>query len=249
MRIAVAGGTGTVGRFVVEALRNDGHEPITLSRSTGVDLSTGAGLAGALAGVSAVVDVAATPASSAAESVKFFGTVTRNLLEAEKAAGVPHHVALSIVGATRVKVGYYVGKKVQEDLVTASPHGWSLLRATQFHEFVARMFQIGKVGPLSFAPWMVLQPVSAAEVGAALAAIAVGEPRGIDTAMAGPEQERMVTMVRRYVRATGQRRPVFQVPVPGAWGRAMRNGSLLPEPGTRIGRQTFDDWIATLPAA
>jgi uncharacterized protein YbjT (DUF2867 family) len=243
MRIAVAGGTGTVGRPLVEALGAAGHEPIVLARSTGVDLVTGEGLDGTLSDVAAVVDVTSVAGASAEKSVAFFGAVTRTLLAAEKAAGVPHHVALSIVGAARIGLSYYAGKKAQEELVMAAPNGWTLVRATQFHEFVRSVYEIGKVGPLLFAPSMILQPIAAAEVGAALAEIATGAPRGLDADLAGPRKERMVTMIGRYARSLGQKRPVIQIPVPGAWGRAMRDGSLLPADGARLGTQTFDEWL------
>lgn len=147
MKIAVAGGTGTVGRHVVEALRAAGHAPLVLSRSTGTDLLTGEGLAASLHGVAAVVDVSATTTTSSTESVRFFGTVTRNLREAERLAGVRHHVALSIIGARKVNAGYHAGKAVQEEILNAEPSGWSLLRATQFHEFATQLLDHGKLGP------------------------------------------------------------------------------------------------------
>jgi uncharacterized protein YbjT (DUF2867 family) len=246
MRIAVAGGTGIVGRHVVESLAAAGHEPVVLTRSTGIDLVGGAGLDTALAGVDAVVDVAATATSSEKESVAFFGTVTRNLLAAEARAGVPHHVALSIIGAAASGAGYYAGKKLQEELVSASTAGWTILRAAQFHEFVTQVIPQGHLGPLQLVPAMRSQPIAAAEVGAALAEIAVGAPRGLDADLAGPREERMSAMVRRYLAATGIRRPVLEIAPPGAWWRSLRDGSLLPGPTARLGHQTFDDWLAAI---
>lgn len=244
MRIAVAGGTGTVGRHVVEALRGAGHEPVLLTRSSGVDLATGEGLAAALVGAQVVVDVTSTSAASGAAARRFFSAVTTNLLAAERNAGIDHHVALSIVGAAGVDAGHYAGKKAQEDLVVAGPVDWSLLRATQFHEFAQRLAARGQVGPFTVVPTMVCQPVAASEVGAALAEIAVGAPRGLDVDLAGPQVEHMAALVRRYLAATGQNRRVVQFPRPGAWGRSLRDGSLLPSHNARRGLQPFDAWLA-----
>jgi uncharacterized protein YbjT (DUF2867 family) len=249
MRIAVAGGTGAVGRHVVASLAAAGHEPIVLTRSAGVDVLSKAGLADALSGASAVIDVSSVASTSARESVRFFGTVTKNLLEAEEQAGVGHHVALSIVGAAAVNAAYYAGKKTQEDLVKASGSRWTLLRATQFHEFAAQMLQHGAVGPVQIVPSMLSQPIAAAEVGAVLAEIAVGAPRGREPDLAGPKVERMADLVRRYLRAQGSGRPVLQVPLPGAWGRSMRDGTLLPGQGARLGTQDFTSWLAEQPRA
>lgn len=173
----------------------------------------------------------------------FFGTVTRNLLQAEWEAGVGHHVALSVIGATKVEAGYYVGKVAQERLLTAQTGGWSLLRTTQFHEFAQQLVQHGKVGPLQFVPSMRSQPIAAAEVAAELVAIAAGAPRGVEPDLAGPRGERMANLVKRYLDAIGQSRPVLQVSTPGAWGGGARGGSLLPGPGARLGHQTFTEWL------
>lgn len=170
--------------------------------------------------------------------------MTRNLLAAERAAGVPHHVALSIVGAAVAPSAYYAGKKLQEDLVMAEPGGWSILRATQFHEFAAQMAEQGRMGPLQVVPAMRSQPIAAAEVAEALVEIALGAPRGLDRDLGGPREENMADLVRRYLAATGHKRPVLEVPLPGAWGRALRDGTLLTAPGARLGRQTFGEWLA-----
>ncbi|MEU3473853.1 NAD(P)H-binding protein [Rhodococcus sp. NPDC006774] len=139
MKLAVAGGTGTVGVHVVEVARQRGHEVVVLSRSAGVDLVSGSGLSDALAGVDAVVDVASTQTISAKESMSFFAAVTRNLLTAEGAAGVGHHVALSIVGIDRAPHSYYAGKVEQERIIRAGTVPWTILRATQFHEFAGQI--------------------------------------------------------------------------------------------------------------
>jgi uncharacterized protein YbjT (DUF2867 family) len=248
MRIAVAGGTGTVGRRVVELLRGAGHEPVVLSRAAGIDLTAGTGLAPALEGADAVIDVAGTGTLSTGASRRFFGAVTENLLAAERSAGVPHHVLLSIVGAAEVDRDYYAGKALQERIVTAAPGGWTLLRTTQFHEFAAQLAARGAVGPLRMIPAMRSRPLAAAEVAAELVALAEGAPRGAVPDLAGPREERMADLVRRYLAATGSGGRVIEFPFPGAWGRAMRDGSLLGGAGVRTGRQSFDEWLAAATA-
>ena len=246
MRIAVAGGTGVVGRHTVAALETAGHETVILSRSHGVDLAGGApaDIARALAGCAAVIDVTSVEALGAKASERFFGTVTRALLDAERTAGVPHHVALSIVGAAEAPAAYYAGKALQERLVREARTGWSILRATQFHEFAAQLAARGKPGRLRVVPAMTSQPIAAAEVGAALAAIAAGAPRGVDRDLAGPRVEDMPTLVRRYLGARGDTGRVLTVPLPGRWGKALRDGTLLAGPDARLGTQTFDEWLA-----
>ncbi|WP_152351873.1 SDR family oxidoreductase [Brachybacterium subflavum] len=243
MKIVVAGATGTLGRHVIQALHEAGCEPVPLSRSTGTDLVTGVGLADALRGASAVIDASATSSTSTSASVEFFTAVTENLLAAEREAGVPHHVAISIIGAARVRANYYAGKAAQEDLLTSRDGGWSLLRTTQFHDFALQLIGHGKVGPLQVVPTMRSQPISTSEVASELVAIATGEPQGLVPDLAGPREENMADLVRRLLAASGRRRPVLQIPLPGAWGRGMRDGSLLPARGTRHGEMTFDAWL------
>ena len=250
MRIAVAGGTGTVGRYVVDAVRERGHDPVVLARSTGVDLLTGAGLASALAGVDTVVDVANLATQKEDEARAFFGATTRALLDAEMAAGVGHHVLLGIVGSQKSDHGYYAGKIVQESLVHSGAIPWTELRATQFHEFAAQLYGAIKVGPFILAPKMRTQPVAAREVAERLIELAVGAPAGLVAELAGPREENLARMIRAYANATGKPGPILEVPAPGPGGKAMRDGTLLPDPAlkppTRFGTQTFDQWLATL---
>ena len=245
MRIAVAGGTGTVGRHVVDVARERGHEVVVLARSMGIDLVTGAGLDTALQGVDAVIDVTSTSTQSAAESERFFGTVTRNLLAAEQSAGVGHHLALGIVGSLDAPFGYYAGKKVQEELVTSGPVPFTILRATQFHEFAQQLHGGYTVGPLILVPKMVSQPVAAREVAERLVELTAA-PAGRVADLAGPRVEQMTDMVRAYGAAVGKRGLLVTVPLPGGFGKAMRDGTTLAGPGADLGRQTFDEWIATL---
>lgn len=246
MRVAVAGGTGVVGRHVVAALAATGHDPVVLARSTGVDLlAGGTGVASALEGCAAVVDVTSVVTTSGTASTRFFGTITANLLAAGRQARIPHHIALSIIGAADNPAGYYAGKAEQERLLRASGDGWTILRATQFHEFAAQI-AARRIAGLHVVPAMTSQPVAAAEVGARLAAIATAAPAGLARDLGGPRVEDMPTLVRRYLRATGARGRVLAVPLPGRWGRALRDGSTLPGPDAELGTQTFDEWLAAL---
>lgn len=248
MRIAVAGGTGTVGRHVVDVVGEHGHEAVVLSRSCGVDLVAGTGLDTALSGVEVVVDVASVMTQSGTEAVRFFRAVSTNLLAAGARAGVRHHVALSVVGCDRAPEGHYAGKVVQEDLVTAGPVPWSLLRATQFHEFAGQLHGQLAFGPLHPVPVMRSQPVAAREVAERLVDLVEAGPSGRVADLAGPEELRMTDMVRSYARATGRGGVVLPVPLPGRLGRAFRDGTLLPGPEADRGVQTFGRWLSGLPA-
>ncbi|MFF8847170.1 SDR family oxidoreductase [Streptomyces sp. NPDC015127] len=242
MRVAVAGGTGLAGRHVVEELRAAGHEPVVLARSTGVDVTTGRGLDGALAGADAVIDVTNAPTISRRKAVAFFESASRHLLTAGERAGVRHHVALSIVGIERVGHGYYQGKIRQEQVVAAGPVPWTVLRATQFHEFADDILDRLR-GPLMPVPPMRVQPVAVREVARALVELAQGPARGMAPELAGPREELLIDMVRRVLPARHERRLVLSVRFPGAAGRAMADGGLLPAgPGPR-GTQTFDEWL------
>lgn len=240
MRIAVAGGTGVVGRYVVAALAEAQHVPIVLARSTGVDITTGEGLDGALVGVDAVIDVSNVVTTRRRAAVRFFTAGTQQLLAAGRRAGVGHHVALSIVGVDRVDFGYYLGKRAQEELVLTATG--SVLRATQFHEFAAQIMA-RSAGPLALVPRMRIQPVAAREVAVHLAALAAGPPVGLASELAGPQEHELVHIARRLVRHRGQHRHVLPVRLPGAAGRGMATGALLPAaPGPR-GKLTFDQWL------
>ncbi|MEU4428006.1 NAD(P)H-binding protein [Actinoplanes sp. NPDC024001] len=242
--IAVAGGTGLIGRMVVGAARRDGHEVRVISRSQGVDLMSGAGLDDALRGVRVVIDAANVTTMSRSKAVEFFGTTTGRLLEAGQRAGVAHHVALSIVGIDRVDYGYYEGKRRQEELVTAAPVPWTILRATQFHEFAGQI--LDRVpGPVVVVPRMLTQPVAAVEVAGELVRLAGAEPAGFATEIAGPQQLDLVDMARDVIRARHQRRIVLPLRMPGAVGRAMAGGDQLPKGEVTLGRIRFADWLAS----
>jgi len=242
--LAVAGGTGVVGRHVVAQARARDHRVVVLSRAEGVDLLSGERLETVLEGVDAVIDVTSTHTQRTADARAFFGTVTRNLLAAEDRAGVGHHVALSIVGIDRATSGYYAGKLLQERLLAETGDRWTLLRATQFHEFAAQIRDTVSFGPLALVPRMRSQPVAADEVAARLVELAEAGPAGRVNDLGGPREESMASMVRRYLRASGQPGRVVTVPLPGSMGRLMRDGSLLAGPGADHGRLTFDAWLA-----
>ena len=242
MRIAVAGGTGTVGRHVVDQATRAGHEVVALARSNGVDLTTGDGLRSAIEGADAIIDVSSVQTLSARVSRDFFGSVTENLLAAARGADV-HHVALSIVGAAAAPHGYYAGKLVQEQRVAASAGHWSILRATQFHEFAAQVLAQAKILGAHLVPRMRSQPVAASEVAAALIQIVESGAHGDEPDLAGPREERMADLSRSYLRRTGSAARVLEVRLPGALGAAMAKGGLLPGSDARLGSQTFAQWL------
>lgn len=240
MRVGVAGGTGLVGRLVVDVAAGRGHQVVVLARSEGVDLTTGSGLAGRLAGVDAVVDTTNHVSQKRAESEAFFGAVTRHLLAAEADAGVGHHLVLSIVGIDDVDTGYYAGKRLQERLVAEGPVPWTILRATQFHEFAEQALGFVRIGPFSLVPRMLSQPVAAQEVAEHLVDLVETGPSGRADDLAGPERHDIADLARRVARG----RRVVPVPLLGKAGRAMRAGALCPQVDGPRGRTTFEEWLA-----
>jgi uncharacterized protein YbjT (DUF2867 family) len=245
MKIAVAGGTGVVGRHVVCELGARGHEAVVAARSHGVDLSTGRGLDEALIGVEAVIDVSNTTALRRRAAVAFFAATTGTLLAAEERAGVGHHVVLSIVGIDRVPLGYYRGKLRQEEICLGARVPTTVLRATQFHEFPAQLLDRASHSPLVPVPRMWAQTVAAREVAVALVAAALEPPAGRLPDLAGPRVERMEDLVRQLLHARGRRALVAPVRLPGRAGRALAEGGLLPTADGPRGTQTFDEWLAT----
>lgn len=244
MRIAVAGGTGWTGKLIVNALHARGDETVILARAAGVDLMTGNGLLPRLEGVDALIDVTNITTSSAKKSVDFFETATSNLLAAEASAGVAHHLVLSIVGCDRVDLGYYMGKRRQEELVLHrnGASGSTVLRATQFHEFAAQM--LDRRGPFVTAPKMLSQPIALRELAEHLVQLAHGEPLGMAPALAGPEEHlRMQDMIKQLAKVRNERRMVIPVGMPGKVGKQLTRGGLLPTgPGPR-GKITFETWL------
>jgi uncharacterized protein YbjT (DUF2867 family) len=244
MRIAVAGATGNIGQLTVAALERAGHQIVPVSRKAGVDAYTGDGLDAALRGADAVIDVTNTSSADEAGIVEYFGTITRNLLAAGERAGVRHHVLLSIVGIDHgQRVPHYAGKREQERLVTAGPVPWSIVRATQFHDFAAMVAGWARQdGTATIAPLLV-QPIAHGDVAAVLAEIAAGAPLRAVLDIAGPRTEDLVDMARRTFGVRGE--DVTLVPTwRGIFGLDMAGEVLLPGDGARLGATTFDDWLA-----
>jgi uncharacterized protein YbjT (DUF2867 family) len=220
-----------------------GHDMVSISRSEGVDLVNGRGLYQALEGVDTIIDVSGIQTVSTKKAVDFFTNATQNLLAAEKKAGVKHHVALSIVGIDKATSGLYAGKLVQEDEVRHGGIPWTLLRSTQFHEFVPMAVKAASVGPLVFVPTMFTQPVAAKEVAEALVDAAETGPKGRLPDLGGPRTEQLKGLVAAYLRRTRQKKRIVPLHVPGPMGKAMRKGGLIPAAGAAVGRQTFLEWL------
>ena len=246
MKVAVAGGTGLVGRLVVGQLTERGHEPVALARSRGVDLISGEGLEPAVQGCDAVIDVSNVLTSKRRAAEQFFGTATQHLCDASAAAGVAHLISLSIVGIDRVPLGYYFGKRRQEETLATGGVPWTVLRATQFHEFAEQMLA-RMPGPVAVIPRMLSRPVAAAEVAAELVRLLDEGPQGFATEIAGPEDLYVADMARRLLRRRGQRRPVVSLRLPGKLGSTLAHGGLLPAGPYTAGTQTFAEYLAALP--
>ncbi|MBN9214409.1 MAG: 3-beta hydroxysteroid dehydrogenase [Microbacterium sp. SCN 70-200] len=245
MKLVVAGGTGVLGSLVVAEAQARGHDVVVLSRSLGFDLTGDvAPVTATIAGADAVIDVTSTSTLKAEACVAFFEAVTATLLSAEAAAGVPHHIALSIVGVDRAPYGYYAGKRAQERAVEAGPVPWTILRATQFHEFSRQMYANAKIGPVHVAPRMRTQPIAAREVATRLIDLAEAPAHTGYVEIAGPREESLVAMIRAWARASGIRGWIPAISLPGPFGRAQRAGTVLPGPGVETSTETFAEWLS-----
>lgn len=243
--IAVAGGTGTLGRHVVEELRARGHNVRVLSRSSAqypVDLSTGQGLEAALAGCDVVVDAANSVSPRTMRATLVEGT--KRLVAAERAAGVGHHVCVSIVGCDRVPMPYYKVKVAQEDAVAAGPVPWTIVRATQFHELVAGVFTATARARFLPAPKnVIMQPMAAVEAARAVADAAEAAPRHGRIEAAGPERTDLRTLAATWRTTTACRAALLPAPVPGRMGRALRAGHLASARPDAQGGTAFAEWL------
>lgn len=245
MKIVVIGGTGLIGSKLVSKLRADGHDPLAASPATGVDIITGKGLAEALAGAQVVVDVSNAPNWGDAEVMDFFQTSARNILAAETAAGTGHHVALSVVGTDRLLAsGYFRAKMAQEKLIKASPIPYTIVRATQFFEFVGGIAQSATQGQTVRLPPVLMQPVAADDVAAAMAEAALAKPLNGTVELAGPEPIRQDELVRQFLSKTGDPRTVITDPKALYYGVEVNDQSLTPGDHPRLGPTRFADWLS-----
>jgi len=248
MKIVVIGGSGLIGTKVVVNLRQHRHEVVAASPSSGVNTVTGEGLAQALAGAQVVVDVANAPSWEDKAVLEFFETSGRNLLAAEAAAGVGHHVALSVVGTDRLLAsGYFRAKMAQEKLIKASPIPYTIVRATQFFEFVGGIAQAATEGQTVRLPPALMQPIASDDVAAAVADVALAEPLNGTFDVAGPEPIRQDDLVRQFLKATGDARTVVTDPKALYYGIAVNDQSLTPGDHPRLGPTRFEDWLRRQP--
>jgi uncharacterized protein YbjT (DUF2867 family) len=244
MKIVVIGGSGLIGSKLVKILRERGNEVVPASPATGVDTLTGKGLDDALKGAQVVVDVSNSPSFEDTAVMKFFETSTRNLLAAEKKSGVKHHVALSIVGADRnPDSGYLRAKMAQEKLITASTVPYTILRATQFFEFIGGIADAGTEGNTVRLTSAKLQPIAADDVAAALAPVVLGEPVNGVIEVAGPEPLPLAEMARRWLTAKHDKRQVVADAKARYFGTELNDRSLTPGDNPRIGKIRFDEWL------
>lgn len=249
MKIVVIGGSGLIGTKLVNNLREHGHEAVAASPDSGVDTLTGKGLAEALTGAQVVVDVSNSPSFEDAAVLKFFETSTRNLLSAEAAAGVRHHVALSVVGADRIPdSGYMRAKIAQEKLIKAAAVPYTILRATQFFEFIGRIADGSTDGNTVRLSPALMQPVAADDVAAELARVALGAPVGGIVELAGPEPIRLDELARRLLSAKHDARQVTADVHARYFGAEVNDQSLTPGDNPRVGPTRFDEWLGRLAA-
>ena len=245
MKIVIIGGTGLIGSKLVSRLRDRGHQAVPASPNTGVNTLTGEGVAQVLTGASVVVDVSNSPSFEDAAVLKFFQTSTGNLLAAEAAAGVDHHVALSVVGCDRIpESGYLRAKVAQEELIRHSPIPYSIVRATQFFEFVTRIADEATVGNTVRIPPVLFQPMAADDVANAVSRVAVDPPLNGIVDVAGPEQFRFDELIRLGLHARHDPREVIADPHARYFGAELGERALVPEGHARLGEIRFEDWLA-----
>jgi uncharacterized protein YbjT (DUF2867 family) len=246
MKIVVIGGTGLIGSKTVERLRKKGHDVLAASPNSGVNTVTGEGVSAALAGAQVVVDLSNSPSFEEKTALEFFAASGRNLLAAEAAAGVRHHVALSVVGTDRLQgMGYFRGKLLQEKLIKESAIPYTIVHATQFFEFTAAIANTGAVGDTIHMSPAYFQPMAADDVADAMADVALATPLNGTTEIAGPERVRMSELVGRFLKATNDPRKVVADPGALYYGQvAIDDRTLVPGESARIGAVHFGDWLS-----
>jgi uncharacterized protein YbjT (DUF2867 family) len=243
MKITVIGGTGLIGSKTVAILRQRGHDVIAASPKSGVNTITGEGLKEALSGAQVVVDLANSPSFEDRAVMEFFETSERNLLPAEVSAGVGHHVALSIVAIDRTDNGYFRAKVAQEKLIEASGVPYTIIRATQFMEFLGGVADSSTVGSTVRLPAILFQPIASDDVAAFVAEAALAAPRGGVVEIAGRERTPFAEIVSRYLKAVGDPREVVSDPEARYWGALVEERSLVPLGEVRLGRIGLDEWL------
>jgi uncharacterized protein YbjT (DUF2867 family) len=244
MKIVVIGGTGLIGSRLVVKLREQGQETLAASPNSGVNSITGEGLTEAMKGASVVVDVSNAPSWEDAAVMSFFETSTRNLLSYEAAAGVRHHVALSVVGSERMlDSGYFRAKIAQENLIKASSIPYSIVRATQFFEFVKGIADFSTNGNKVSLPSVLIQPMAADDVAAGVARVAVGQPVNGTVEIGGPEQFRLDELVRLGLAAAKDAREIAADPHARYYGISVGERTLLPGDNARLGGTRFKTWL------
>lgn len=244
MKIVVIGGSGLIGSKTVERLRKKDHDVVSASPNSGVNTVTGEGVAKALAGAQVVIDLSNSPSFDEKATLEFFETSGRNLLSAEKTAGVGHHVALSVVGTERLQSsGYFRGKMAQENLIRASGVPYTIVHSTQFFEFTNAIAQTGTVGNITHVPTAYFQPIAADDVADAMAAVALAAPVNGIVEIAGPEKVRMNELVGHFLKATGDTREVVGDSHARYYGYDVDDRTLVPNGNARLGATRFDDWL------
>jgi uncharacterized protein YbjT (DUF2867 family) len=250
MHIVVIGGHGRIGSKVIEKLGEHGHDAVAADLGTGVNTLTGEGLAEALEGADVVIDVSNSPSFEDAAALEFFQTSTGNILAAEKAAGVGHHVALSVVGSDRLpNSGYLRAKVAQETLIEDSSIPHSIIRATQFHEFVGAIADAATDGDTVRVPSAYIQPIAADDVARAVAKIAVGTPANGIVEVAGPEPFRFAELIRYSLSASNDPRHVVADPDAEYFGTKLADTSLLPGENAQLAETRFEDWLGAMATA
>ncbi|HUK61392.1 MAG TPA: SDR family oxidoreductase [Stellaceae bacterium] len=249
MKLVVIGGTGLIGSKTVAILRQGGHDVMAASPATGVNSITGEGLKEAMAGVQVVIDLTNSPSFEDKAVMDFFETSGRKLLAADVAAGVRHHVALSIVAIDRTDNGYFRAKVAQEKLIRGSGIPYSIIRATQFLEFLGGIADSSSDGNRVRLPPVLFQPIAADDVAAVVAEVALGAPRNGIVEIAGPERAPFREIVARYLKAVGDPREVVSDPEAQYWGGRVEERSLVPLGEARLGRIGFDEWFRRSRAA
>jgi uncharacterized protein YbjT (DUF2867 family) len=245
MKIVVIGGTGLIGSKLVAKLGEQGHEAVAASLDTGVNTLTGEGLVEALEGASVVVDVSNSPSLDDVAALEFFTTSTRNLLTAEGPAGIGHHVALSVVGTERLtESGYFRAKIAQEKLIKASSIPYTIVHATQFFEFVKSIADAATAGDTVRLAHVLIQPIAADDVAAAVSELSQGPPANGIVEVAGPERFRLDELIRHGLTARGDEREVIADPEARYFGAALHERTLLPGDDARHGEIRFRDWLA-----